>query len=946
MHRVSRWRAICLIATGLTACASGAEPDPGPVAAVVAGSRLHRDPVAPFQGSQDLDPKGLFPTLTRTIGAPFDKLGMTDFEVRLESDVPTPSGRRLTYVSMRQTIDGVPIVGTHLNLTVQPDTGVSRAKLLSSSYRVYDVTGLDTTPALDRDQAIEKARAKLGVGSDVEATLGELVIRSLDDHLRLVWDVKLAGRYERAVVLAGGADAGSVVVIDDRVYADGVVNGFYAHGAPPGQGGVTSDGLANLTLTGGTATASTNADGAFNLDVADGTTVNGSLAGRAVTVQNNAGANLSVSGPGASGMTLTFGSAGANEQTIALVTTYYWTDAVRTFADENGIGANLGGAIPANVNIASTCNAYYTPGSPSINFFRSGGGCRNSASDSVIAHEYGHFVDDMFGGILDGGLSEGWGDVLACLLLRQPIVGEGFLDDGTPIRTCDNDYVYPQGGGDEVHNLGQAWAGFAWHAREGLIEALGEEQGDALARQLILPSFASNAADIPDAVRETFQRDDDDGDLANQTPHWDILFAAADRHGLAFAVDPDGGGGGGGTCGHDKCVTGGPLSTTACDDPCVAQICAADSFCCTTSWDQQCVNEVASICGESCDGGPSCGDGACDGGETCMTCPSDCGECPPACGNGVCEAGETCETCAADCGECPPACGDGTCDGAAGEDCSTCEADCGECTGGCGDGVCDGANGEDCASCAADCGECPTDCAHDLCMTGGALESSCDPCATQICLVDPYCCSTAWDSICVGEVESVCGESCSGSCGDGTCSAGETCSSCEADCGACPACDHDRCEEGGQLASTCDSCVAQVCAVDSYCCTVAWDSICVGEVESVCGETCGSTCAHDRCEKGAALDPTCDPCVAQVCAADPYCCTNGWNFYCVMQVQSVCNESCVGCYHDICTTGAPMDQSCDPCVAQVCAEDPYCCTTAWNYQCVDQVESVCGQTCP
>lgn len=42
----------------------------------------------------------------------------------------------------------------------------------------------------------------------------------------------------------------------------------------------------------------------------------------------------------------------------------------------------------------------------------------------------------------------------------------------------------------------------------------------------------------------------------------------------------------------------------------------------------------------------------------------------------------------------------------------------------------------------------------------GPLSSSCDPCASQVCTVDSYCCTTAWDSQCVGEVSSVCGKTC------------------------------------------------------------------------------------------------------------------------------------------------------------------------------------------
>ena len=54
-----------------------------------------------------------------------------------------------------------------------------------------------------------------------------------------------------------------------------------------------------------------------------------------------------------------------------------------------------------------------------------------------------------------------------------------------------------------------------------------------------------------------------------------------------------------------------------------------------------------------------------------------------------------------------------------------------------------------------DCG-----CVHDTCVEGVALDASCDPCVAAICAVDSYCCDTAWDSVCVGEVASVCGATC------------------------------------------------------------------------------------------------------------------------------------------------------------------------------------------
>jgi hypothetical protein len=50
---------------------------------------------------------------------------------------------------------------------------------------------------------------------------------------------------------------------------------------------------------------------------------------------------------------------------------------------------------------------------------------------------------------------------------------------------------------------------------------------------------------------------------------------------------PGCGGGGGGGCAHDECVAGAALDA-ACSD-CAYAVCSADSFCCSSTWDSQCV---------------------------------------------------------------------------------------------------------------------------------------------------------------------------------------------------------------------------------------------------------------------------------------------------------------------------------------------------------------------
>jgi hypothetical protein len=153
-------------------------------------------------------------------------------------------------------------------------------------------------------------------------------------------------------------------------------------------------------------------------------------------------------------------------------------------------------------------------------------------------------------------------------------------------------------------------------------------------------------------------------------------------------------------------------------------------------------------------------------------------------------------------------------------------------------------------------------CAHDQCTEGAALSGECNPTAATICAVDPYCCSVAWDWICVAEVQSVADNL--------VCAASAS------------RCEHTLCTSGATLAPGCDSppiassCVASICAVDSYCCNVSWDQICVGEVDSVCGKTCddhGCDLDHDgdptpACGGSDADDTCADTLQLTECATD------------------------------------------------------------------------------
>ena len=109
-----------------------------------------------------------------------------------------------------------------------------------------------------------------------------------------------------------------------------------------------------------------------------------------------------------------------------------------------------------------------------------------------------------------------------------------------------------------------------------------------------------------------------------------------------------------------------------------------------------------------------------------------------------------------------------------------------------------------------------------MCSQGSALTDTCSTCAGDVCAKDPYCCEVLWDGICVSEVPEYCGESCTGGGGGG----GGSCA-------------HGVCSSGAKLSTSCGTCADDVCSADPYCCSVAWDKICVSEVNSYCS---GTTC--------------------------------------------------------------------------------------------------------
>ena len=82
--------------------------------------------------------------------------------------------------------------------------------------------------------------------------------------------------------------------------------------------------------------------------------------------------------------------------------------------------------LTANVNINNTCNGFWN--GSTVNFYRSGGGCRNTGElAGVFDHEWGHGLDDFDAAGVLSNSSEGYADIAAIYRYQASCVGYGFF---------------------------------------------------------------------------------------------------------------------------------------------------------------------------------------------------------------------------------------------------------------------------------------------------------------------------------------------------------------------------------------------------------------------------------------------------------------------------------------------------------------------------------------
>ncbi len=218
------------------------------------------------------------------------------------------------------------------------------------------------------------------------------------------------------------------------------------------------------------------------------------------------------------------------DKRIAQNMIYAKTNAIIRYAKTFISNPWLNEPLVANANLYSTCNAHWD--GQTINLYSGGSGCANTGLIAdVMYHEWGHGLHQNSGGIQDGALSEGFGDILSLVMTHSHLLGVGFrIPSREPVRDLTVKFSYPQDRG-EVHSEGRIIGSTFWDLFVALKEKYGEEvAGTMLANYAFKMIFTSRT--YLDVYNALLVIDSNGTDPSQHSPNYCTLNEVFSAHGL------------------------------------------------------------------------------------------------------------------------------------------------------------------------------------------------------------------------------------------------------------------------------------------------------------------------------------------------------------------------------------------------------------------------------
>ncbi len=462
------------------------------------------------------------------------------------------SGKYINVFYSQQYL-GIDILNSHVFVKLTPDY-----KVATFGLDVFQVNALSTSPALSAAQAVSFATNDLSLQIKKVSTpvlkILPFPINGIYEY-RLVYELtvntsnenKLPGSYYSLV----DANTGEIIYRQNRVRfsqpfsSDVAVTGSVSLYSPYQPAQILP--MRNLIVNDGSSIQYTDTLGEVNLTGAGSVSATFTLDGLWSRVFTDAGSvsptmNASFN-PGQS--IINFDSV----TNIPHISGYYHVNVVHDFMKTFfPTFTSLDFPLPTRIEVTGGfCNAYY--GGSEINFFESGGGCNCMAQiGDVVYHEYGHGINDLFyqsnGGSWDnGGMGEGYADVWGFSITQSPILGPGYEVNNANsfIRRYNiNKKVYPQDLTGEVHDDGEIIAG-AWYDVSLNLGSWADMTSlfASTYYDLITGPDGTEGQVYTDILLSALNQDDDDGNLANGTPHDNAILAAFELHGISLLNNVD-----------------------------------------------------------------------------------------------------------------------------------------------------------------------------------------------------------------------------------------------------------------------------------------------------------------------------------------------------------------------------------------------------------------------
>ncbi|MFH1011826.1 MAG: T9SS type A sorting domain-containing protein [bacterium] len=438
--------------------------------------------------------------------------------------------------------DGRPVLGSRADITLN-----ARGEVMRWGLRSYSTWPELSTASLSLNGASERLRQKIGrldwpvsESESFAAFFPDFTLRGL----RPVWWVRLIGaepdaRWEGIV----DATTGEVVLDWSGIQSDevsGFIEGQFWYpynSSPTDTGAYTRETIfinANEVVS--------DLDGYFAREVSGTASLTAWLRGPYVEVINDdapaSHLDLELSPP----FTPFVWTWTTEDATREEMNAFYHTRFIHQWYKEiDPSFTDLDYAMPVYVNYGSNYE----------NAFWNGWGCYYGSGGAtydnfvmycdVIYHEYTHGVTGrIYQGISfpydgqPGAMNEAWSDYILCTITDEPLVGEGGLTRGNPLRyfrNLDNDMHFPEDWQGEVHRDSPFISGALWRIRS----ALGPIIADSLAHF----SRYGHATNFLEYLVEVLETDDDDGNLSNGTPHDEVIYASFGHHGIGPGLEPN-----------------------------------------------------------------------------------------------------------------------------------------------------------------------------------------------------------------------------------------------------------------------------------------------------------------------------------------------------------------------------------------------------------------------